>query len=102
MIKTVHIHELSDVIFYCIEGDFDIVTDDGIVHLTEGDFVLIAKGTRHRLILTILVKCLLIERRNTEQREYGWNILPDNFKFGELRKLEFKGGIIMCGMTNDL
>lgn len=61
MIKTVHIHELSDVIFYCIEGDFDIVTDDGIVHLTEGDFVLIAKGTRHRLILTILVKCLLIE-----------------------------------------
>lgn len=61
MIKTVHIHELSDVIFYCIEGDFNIVTDDGIVHLTEGDFVLIAKGTRHRLILTILVKCLLIE-----------------------------------------
>lgn len=61
MIKTVHIHELSDVMFYCIEGDFDIVTDDEIVHLTEGDFVLIPKGTRHRLILTILVKCLLIE-----------------------------------------
>ena len=61
MIKTVHIHELSDVIFYCIEGDFNIVTDDGIVNLTEGDFVLIAKGTRHKLILTILVKCLLIE-----------------------------------------
>ncbi len=61
MIKTVHIHELSDVIFYCIEGDFDIVTDDGITYLTEGDFVLIPTGTRHRLILTILVKCLLIE-----------------------------------------
>lgn len=61
MIKTVHIHELSDVMFYCIEGDFDIVTDDGIVHLTEGDFVLIPKGTRHKLILTILVKYLLIE-----------------------------------------
>lgn len=43
MIKTVHIHELPDVMFYCIEGDFDIVTDDGIVHLTEGDFVLIPK-----------------------------------------------------------
>ena len=61
MFKTVHIHELSDVMFYCTEGDFDILTDDEIVHLTEGDFVLIPKGTRHRQILTILVKCLLIE-----------------------------------------
>jgi mannose-6-phosphate isomerase-like protein (cupin superfamily) len=45
------------------------VTDDGITHLTEGDFVIIPKGTRHRLILTILVKCLLIEVEGTLDKE---------------------------------
>ena len=56
-----HIHEQSDEMFYCIEGEFDVEFDDGFVHLTEGDFIIVPKGTSHRPICKSLVKCLLIE-----------------------------------------
>lgn len=36
-----HIHEHSDEMFYCIEGEFDIEFDDGLIHLVEGDFIII-------------------------------------------------------------
>lgn len=64
-----HIHEESDELFYCIEGDFDIETDDGFTHLEEGDFVIIPKGTRHRPVVTTLVKCLLIEVEGTLNKD---------------------------------
>jgi len=56
-----HIHEQSDELFYVIEGQFEIEMDDGFVSLTAGDLVVIPKGTRHRPVVTTLVKCLLIE-----------------------------------------
>ena len=56
-----HVHEQSDEMFYCIEGEFDVEFDDGLVHLTEGDFIIVPKGTSHRPICKSLVKCLLIE-----------------------------------------
>ena len=55
-----HIHENSDELFYCIEGEFDIEFEDGLTHLCEGDFIIIPKGTKHRPICNELVKCLLI------------------------------------------
>lgn len=60
-----HIHERSDEMFYCIEGEFDIEFEDGITHLSEGDFIIIPKGTPHRPICKGLVKCLLIESEGT-------------------------------------
>jgi len=60
-----HIHDNSDEMFYCIEGEFDIEFDDGLTHLVEGDFIIIPKGTRHRPICKSLVKCLLIETNGT-------------------------------------
>ena len=56
-----HVHERSDELFYCIEGEFDIEFDDGLVHVTDGDFIIIPKGVSHRPICKSLVKCLLIE-----------------------------------------
>lgn len=56
-----HIHEKSDELFYCIEREFDIELDDGLVHLIQGDFIIIPKGIRHRPVCKSLVKCLLIE-----------------------------------------
>ena len=56
-----HVHEKSDELFYCIEGEFDIELGDGSVHLGEGDFVIVPKGTVHRPVCTSLVKCLLVE-----------------------------------------
>ena len=60
-----HIHENSDELFYCIEGEFDIEFEDGLTHLCEGDFIIIPKGMKHRPICNELVKCLLIEVEGT-------------------------------------
>lgn len=60
-----HVHENSDELFYCIEGEFDIEFDDGIMHLAEGDLIIIPKGTSHRPICKELAKCLLIEAEGT-------------------------------------
>lgn len=60
-----HIHENSDELFYCIEGEFDIEFDDGMTHLCEGDLIIIPKGTRHRPVCKALVKCLLAEVEGT-------------------------------------
>ena len=64
-----HVHEESDELFYCIEGDFAIELDDGIIALSEGDLLIIPQGTRHRPICHGLVKCLLIERAGTLNAE---------------------------------
>jgi len=64
-----YIHELSDELFYCIEGEFNIETDNGFTHLYEGDFVIIPKGTRHRPVVKTLVKCLLIEMEGTLNKD---------------------------------
>ncbi|NLA86216.1 MAG: cupin domain-containing protein [Clostridiales bacterium] len=60
-----HVHNDSDEMFYCIEGEFDIEFDDGLTHLCEGDFIIIPKGTKHRPVCKSLVKCLLIEVEGT-------------------------------------
>lgn len=60
-----HIHENSDEMFYCIEGEFDIEFDDSSTHLSEGDLIIIPKGTKHRPVCKGLVKCLLMEVEGT-------------------------------------
>ncbi|HOA34376.1 MAG TPA: cupin domain-containing protein [Clostridiales bacterium] len=64
-----HVHENSEEVFYCIEGEFDIEFDDGPVHLAEGDFIIVPRGTRHRPVCKGLVKCLLIENEGTLNAE---------------------------------
>ena len=64
-----HVHADSDEMFYCIEGEFDIETEDGFTHLQEGDLIIIPKGTKHRPVCKSLVKCLLIEVEGTLNKE---------------------------------
>ena len=64
-----HVHEGSDEMFYCIEGEFDIEFDDGMTHLRAGDMIIIPKGTRHRPVCTGLVKCLLVEVEGTLNKD---------------------------------
>ncbi len=64
-----HVHENSDELFYCIEGQFDIEFDDGFTHLCRGDMIIIPKGTRHRPVCKGLVKCLLMEIEGTLNRD---------------------------------
>lgn len=64
-----HIHDNSDEMFYCIEGEFDIEFEDGMTHLTEGDLIIIPKGVKHRPVCRSLVKCLLIETEGTLNKD---------------------------------
>lgn len=64
-----HVHDQSDEMFYCIEGEFDIEFNDGMTHLREGDFVIIPKGVLHRPVCKDLVKCLLVEIDGTLTKE---------------------------------
>lgn len=64
-----HIHEYSDEMFYCIEGEFDIEFEDGMTHLCEGAFIIVPKGTKHRPVCKSLVKCLLIEVDGTLNKD---------------------------------
>ena len=64
-----HVHEHSDEMFYCIEGEFDIDFGDYSVHLLKGDFIIVPKGISHRPICKGLVKCLLIEIDGTLTKE---------------------------------
>ncbi len=64
-----HVHEDSDEMFYCIEGEFDIEFEDELTHVCEGDFIIIPKGTLHRPVCKTLVKCLLIEAEGTLNKD---------------------------------
>lgn len=64
-----HVHENSDEMFFCIEGEFDIEFEDGFTHLREGDFIIVSKGTKHRPVCRGLVKCLLIETEGTLSKD---------------------------------
>jgi len=64
-----HVHENSDEMFYCIEGEFDIEFEDGLTHLCEGDLIIVPKGTRHRPVCKALAKCLLIEVEGTLNKD---------------------------------
>ena len=64
-----HVHENSDEMFYCIVGEFDIEFENELIHLCEGDFIIIPKGTKHRPVCKSLVKCLLVEVEGTLNKE---------------------------------
>jgi len=65
-----HVHEGSDEMFYVIEGSMRIEFDDRAVDLSEGDFIIVPAGVRHRPVCTVPVKVLLIEKAGT--------LTPDN------------------------
>lgn len=73
-----HVHENSDEMFYCIEGEFDIEFEDGMTHMCEGDFIVIPKGIRHRPVCRSLVKCLLIEEEGTLNKENTGGTYKEN------------------------
>lgn len=64
-----HVHENSDELFYVIEGGFQLETDDGLIPVNEGEFIIVPKGTRHRPVVEKLTKCLMIELEGTLNKE---------------------------------
>ena len=64
-----HVHEESDELFYVIEGGFHLETDEGLIKVDEGEFIIVPKGTRHRPVVKELGKFLLIELAGTLNKE---------------------------------
>ena len=60
-----HQHEQEDELFLVISGDFDMELRDKTLHLTEGDFVIIPRGTEHRPVAVGEVQVMLFEPAST-------------------------------------
>lgn len=64
-----HVHEGSDELFMVLEGTFQLETEDGLLRVNEGEFVIVPKGTRHRPVVESLAKFLMIELEGTLNKE---------------------------------
>ena len=60
-----HQHEQEDEMFLVISGDFDMELRDKTLHLKEGDFVIIPRGTEHRPVAVGEVQVMLFEPAST-------------------------------------
>jgi len=53
-----HAHEGSDELFMVLEGTFQLETEEGLLRINEGEFVIVPKGTIHRPVVETLTKIL--------------------------------------------
>ena len=72
-----HVHELSDELFYVIEGGFHLETDDGLIRIDEGEMIIVPKGVRHRPVVKELTKVLLIELEGTLNKQNSGDLYED-------------------------
>ena len=72
-----HIHEESDELFYVIEGSFHLETDEGLIKIDEGEFIIVPKMMRHRPIVKGLSKFLMIELDGTLNKENSGDLYED-------------------------
>jgi len=72
-----HVHENSDELFYVIEGTFHLETDEGLIKIDEGEFVIVPKGIRHRPVVNELTKFLMIELDGTLNKENSGDSYED-------------------------
>jgi len=72
-----HVHEGSDELFYVIEGSFQLETEEGLLRVDEGEFVIVPKGTRHRPVVRELSKFLMIELEGTLNKENSGDLYRD-------------------------
>ena len=72
-----HVHEESDELFYVIEGTFQLETEDGLLRINEGEFVIVPKGTKHRPVVKSLAKFLMVELDGTLNKENSGALYED-------------------------
>ncbi|MCI5905419.1 MAG: cupin domain-containing protein [Oscillospiraceae bacterium] len=72
-----HVHENSDELFYVIEGAFKLETDEGLIPVNAGEFIIVPKGTRHRPVVEKLTKFLMIELDGTLNKENSGDLYED-------------------------
>ena len=72
-----HIHEKSDEMFCVLEGEFQLETQEGLIPLKEGEFVIVPAGTLHRPVVTTLAKFLMVEYEGTLNKENSGDLYED-------------------------
>lgn len=72
-----HVHEKSDELFYVIEGEFELETEDGLIPVKSGEFIIVPKGTKHRPVVTTLTRFLMIETDGTLNKENSGDLYED-------------------------
>lgn len=72
-----HVHEKSDELFYVIEGSFHLETDEGLIWINEGEFIIVPKGIRHRPVVESLARFLMIELEGTLNKENSGNLYEE-------------------------
>ncbi|WP_406765999.1 cupin domain-containing protein [Candidatus Clostridium radicumherbarum] len=72
-----HVHEGSDELFYVIEGSFHLETDEGLIKVNEGEFIIVPKGIRHRPVVKSLTRFLMIELDGTLNKENSGDLYED-------------------------
>lgn len=72
-----HVHTDSDELFYVIEGSFHLETEEGLIELHEGEFIIVPKGKRHRPVVKELTKFLMVELDGTLNKENSGNAYED-------------------------
>ncbi len=64
-----HVHEQSDEMFFVLEGQFELDTEDGLIPVSAGEFVIVLKGKKHRPVVKELAKFLMVELDGTLNKE---------------------------------
>jgi len=72
-----HIHEKSDELFYAIDGNFQLETQDGLMELHQGEFAVVPKNTLHRPVVKELAKFLMVELSGTLNKENSGALYED-------------------------
>ena len=72
-----HVHEHSDELFMVLEGRFQLETEDQLITLEAGEFVIVPMGTRHRPVATTLAKMLMVEMAGTLNKQNSGDLYED-------------------------
>ncbi len=72
-----HVHEASDEMFFVIEGTFQLETEEGLLRVNEGEFVIVPKGTKHRPVVNSLAKFLMVELEGTLNKENSGDLYEE-------------------------
>ncbi|MGX9756635.1 cupin domain-containing protein [Clostridioides difficile] len=72
-----HVHEKSDELFYVIEGEFELETQEGLTKVEEGEFIIVPQNTVHRPVVKELTKFLMLELDGTLNKENSGDLYED-------------------------
>ena len=72
-----HVHDLSDELFYVIEGSFELETKEGLTKVNQGEFIIVPRNTPHRPVVGKLTKFLMIELEGTLNKENSGDLYED-------------------------